>query len=75
MTDQNLPMIDDEFEEIDSDEVDRVVSFLDSLIEGVRSENIKHFLEEASSNIYFLVYEDESEAVAEDDSASLDEAA
>ena len=47
-----------EFEEICSDEVDRVVEILDGLIENVQSENIKHFLEEASSNIYYLVYED-----------------
>jgi len=50
---------DQEFEEICSDEVDRVVEVLDSLIENTQSENIKHLLEEASSNIYYLVYEDE----------------
>ena len=50
--------VDQEFEEICSDEVDRVVEILDGLIENVQSENIKHFLEEASSNIYYLVYED-----------------
>jgi len=54
-----------EFEEISSDEVDRVVDLLDNLIEGVDSDNIKHYLEEASSNIYYLVYEDsEGEATA-----------
>ena len=50
--------VDQEFEEICSDEVDRVEEILDGLIENVQSENIKHFLEEASSNIYYLVYED-----------------
>lgn len=50
-----------EFEEISSDEVDRVVEVLDGLIENVQSENIKHYLEEASSNVYYLVYEDEDE--------------
>lgn len=50
-----------EFEEINSDEVDRVVEVLDGLIENLQSENIKHYLEEASSNIYYLVYEDEEE--------------
>lgn len=50
---------DSEFEEICSDEVDRVVEILDGLIENSQSENIKHLLEEASSNIYYLVYEDE----------------
>lgn len=49
----------DEFEEISSEEVDRVVEALDSLIAGVQSENIKHYLEEAASNIYYLVYEEE----------------
>lgn len=58
-----------EFEEICSDEVDRVVEVLDGLIEKIQSENIKHYLEEASSNIYYLVYEDEE---AED---MLDQAA
>lgn len=62
-----------EFEEICSDEVDRVVEGIDALIENVQSENIKHYLEEASSNIYYLVYEDEdAEAEATED---LDQAA
>ena len=52
---------DQEFEEICSDEEDRVVEVLDGLIENIQSENIKHFLEEASSNIYYLVYEDSDE--------------
>ena len=50
-----------EFEEVCSDEVDRVVEILDGLIENVQSDNIKHYLEEASSNIYYLVYEDSEE--------------
>lgn len=50
-----------DFEEICSDEVDRVVEVLDNLIENTQSENIKHLLEEASSAIYYLVYEDEEE--------------
>ncbi|APZ93618.1 hypothetical protein [Fuerstiella marisgermanici] len=62
MSEETIDAVDDqEFEEICSDEVDRVVEILDSLIENTQSENIKHFLEEASSNIYYLVYEDESE--------------
>ncbi len=52
-----------DFEEICSDEVDRVVETLDGLIENTQSENIKHLLEEASSAIYYLVYEDEEEEV------------
>lgn len=51
----------DDFEEISSDEVDRAVEALDRLIAGVQSENIKHYLEEAASNIYYLVYEDETD--------------
>ena len=58
-----------EFEEISSDEVDRVVETLDSLIENTQSENIKHILEEASSNIYYLVYEDEEEEETLDQAA------
>ena len=55
----------DEFEEISSEEVDRVVEALDRLIAGVQSENIKHYLEEAASNIYYLVYEEEVEETGE----------
>ena len=58
----------EEFEEISSEEVDRVVEALDRLMAGVQSENIKHYLEEAASNIYYLVYEDEDDVVADDDS-------
>jgi len=54
---------DQDFEEICSDEVDRVVEILDGLIENTQSENIKHYLEEASSNIYYLVHEDEEDAL------------
>ena len=53
---------DQEFEEICSDEVDRVVEVLDGLIENIQSENIKHILEEASSNAYYLVYEDDEDS-------------
>ncbi len=51
----------DEFEEISSEEVDQAVEALDRLIAGVQSENIKHYLEEAASNIYYLVYEEEAD--------------
>lgn len=73
MSEETVSQTDDqEFEEISSDEVDRIVEVLDRLIEGVDSDNIKHYLEEASSNIYYLVYEDSeeeteaAEATAED---------
>ncbi|MEY3457647.1 MAG: hypothetical protein RL215_804 [Planctomycetota bacterium] len=61
---QNLQFGDmdgDEYEEISSEEVDRVVEALDRLIEGAQSENVKHILEEAASSVYYLVYEDEGE--------------
>lgn len=61
----------EEYEEISSEEVDRVVEALDHLIEVIQSENIKHYLEEAASSIYYLVYEDESES----DHTNLDQAA
>lgn len=51
----------DDYEEISSEEVDRVVESLDHLIEIVQSENIKHYLEEAASSIYYLVYDDETD--------------
>lgn len=49
----------EEYEEITSDEVDRVVEQLEKLIETVDSENIKSYLVEAVNNIFFLLYEDE----------------
>ena len=52
----------EEYEEISSEEVDRVVEAMDRLIEGVQSENIKHYLEEAASKIYYLVYVEEEES-------------
>ncbi len=63
MSDENIIENEDqEFEEICSDEVDRVVEVLDGLIENIQSENIKHILEEASSNVYYLVYEDDEDS-------------
>lgn len=62
MSDELNKTVDDQdYEVINSDEVDRVVEVLDNLIENIESENIKHFLEEASSSIYYLVYEDEED--------------
>jgi len=54
----------EEFEEITSDEVDRVVEQLEKLMETVSSENIKAYLEEAVNNIFFLLYDDEDAAEA-----------
>ncbi len=51
-----------EYEEITSEEVDRVVAALEELMASSNSETIKAFLEEASTNIYYLVYDDEDGA-------------
>ncbi len=66
MTDEALSGLNegDEYEEITSDEVDRVVAQLESLIETVASENIKSYLEDAINNIFFLVYEQDDSADA-----------
>ncbi len=73
MSEENLFRLtnSDDYEEISSEEVDRVVEALDRLIAGIQSENIKHYLEEAASNVYYLVYEDET--MSADD--SMDQAA
>lgn len=58
----DLPIdADGEYEEISSDEVDRVVTALDVLIQTVESENIQVILEDALDTIYHLVYENEDE--------------
>jgi len=71
----------EEYEEITSEEVDRVVASLEALIESTDSENIRSYLEEAMNEIYYLVYEEgeeewdsEVEACGEDDE-DLSEAA
>lgn len=60
---------DDEFEEISSDEVDRVCAVLDDLLETVQSENIQAYLEECSNNIFALVYDAEDFEGAHDEAA------
>ena len=56
---------EDEFEEICSEEVDRVVAALDELMESTESQNIRSYLEEAAAGIYCLVYDDEDEELEE----------
>ncbi len=56
---QEIDLASDEFEEISSDEVDRVIEAIDALIATVDSENIQAYLEEASNNIFALVYDEE----------------
>jgi hypothetical protein len=59
---QEAPVSDEiEYEEITSDEVDKVVAALEQLSATVESETIKAFLEECSTNIYYLIYDDEEE--------------
>jgi hypothetical protein len=50
---------EDEYEEITSDEVDRVIAELETLMGTVESENIRSYLEEAVNAIYYLIYDDE----------------
>lgn len=54
----------EEFEEITSDEVDRVVEALENLAATVESENVRLILENASNDIWYLVYNDEDLAEA-----------
>lgn len=56
----------EEFEEITSDEVDRVIGLLEELSGTVDSENIRAYLDEAITNIFFLVYDEEDEADGEE---------
>ena len=66
MSDMNSGAMDgeEEYEEITSDEVDRVVEALEKLAATVDSENIRVVLENASNDIWYLVYEDEDAAEA-----------
>ncbi len=62
MNDTPLDLHDDagdEYEEITSDEVDRVIGELEALMGTVESENIRSYLEEAVNSIYYLIYDDD----------------
>ena len=63
----------EEFEEITSDEVDRVTGLLEELSGTVQSENIRSYLEDTINDIYYLVYDDEDEAA--EDGETLSDAA
>ena len=52
----------DEYEEISSDEVDRVVAELETLATSVESENIRYHLALAVQDILSLVYEGDENA-------------
>jgi len=63
---------DEEFEEITSEEVDRVIELLEGVATNVQSQNILAILTEASDSIYELVY-DEEEDTLEDEDAALEQ--
>jgi len=63
----------DEYEEITSEEVDRVITGLEALMGQTKSENIRAYLEEAADQIFELVYGEDAEVVAEE--TTLEEAA
>lgn len=67
-----------DFEEICSDEVDRIVAALESLAQTTQSDNIRYFIDEAANGIYELVYDAEAEDAEEsleDDGLPHEEAA
>jgi len=57
---EDLAAADDDYEEISSEEVDRVVESLETLMATVDSENIRYYLEEATNRIYLLIYDDDA---------------
>lgn len=60
---------DDEYEEITSDEVDRIVEALEGLINSTESVNIQTYLEEALNNIFYLVYDQDAAEEPDDEVA------
>jgi hypothetical protein len=63
----------DEYEEITSEDVDRVIAGLEALMSQTKSKNIRAYLEEAADQIFELVYGDDAEVV--EDESPLEEAA
>lgn len=63
----------DEYEEITSEDVDRVIAGLEALMGQTKSENIRAYLEEAADQIFELVYGEDAEVV--EDESPLEEAA
>ncbi len=62
-----------EYEEISSDEVDRVVASLEELMESTTSDNIRTHLEEAMNAVFYLVY-DENDLEDEEEDLSAEAA-
>lgn len=58
----NDPNLEEEYEEIDIDEVDRVITALDQLIQSVESETIRAYLETTAEEISYLVDDEDEEA-------------
>lgn len=58
-------MHDGEYEEISSDEVDKVIAALEQLSDDVASETIKTLIAECSNSVYYLVYEDDDGSMSE----------
>ncbi len=69
---ENYSSDSDEYEEISSTEVDRVIQALEALIKGVSSENIRAYLDEAADNIYSLIYDSDGLPCDGNDSADGD---
>jgi hypothetical protein len=53
----------EDYEEITSEEVDRVVAVLDELMHTVTSENIRAHLSAAADSIFALIYDESGELV------------
>ena len=68
---EHHPTDSDEYEEISSVEVDRVVQALEALMQEVSSENIRAYLDEAADNIFSLIYD--ASGVSEDGDTENDE--
>ncbi|REJ89667.1 MAG: hypothetical protein DWQ34_19295 [Planctomycetota bacterium] len=68
---ESVPVADDDgdYEEISSEEVDRVVEALETLMATVESENIRWYLEDAIENVFHLVYSDDDETDVQSEAA------
>lgn len=68
---ESVPVADDagDYEEISSEEVDRVVESLETMMATVDSENIRWFLEDALENVYGLIYSDDEEQDVQSEAA------
>ena len=63
---RNAQVQGDEYEEITSEDVDRVIAGLEALMGQTKSENIRAYLEEAADQIFELVYGDDAEVVIDE---------